>query len=235
MALLLAACGDDEEENTPGTTNPTEATSGDAGIVATSDTQASTSASEEPTTAIENGSDGGEPLQFDAAPEMQLEEGTDYKAVLHTSEGDITIDILEDAAPVAANNFVFLAQEGYYTNVPFHRILEGFMMQGGDPTGTGAGGPGYTIQDEPVVGEYTRGTVAMARTGAPNSAGSQFFIMHADVPIDKVYVIFGQVLEGIEVVDAISTAPVGPNPGNPQEVSSPQEPITLNSVDIITE
>jgi cyclophilin family peptidyl-prolyl cis-trans isomerase len=107
------------------------------------------------------------------------------------------------------------------------------MIQGGDPTGTGTGGPGYTIQDEPVVGEYTRGTMAMARTAAPNSAGSQFFIMHADYPLQPDYVIFGQVTEGIEVVDAIATTPVGPSVTG--EPSSPLEPLVLESVDILTD
>lgn len=230
MTLIVAACGDDQ-----GDVVATAGASNESTAVATQAAGVPTAAGGVATAADESGA-GDTPLQWDTAPEMLLESGKDYRAVLHTSKGDITIDILEGDAPIAANNFVFLAQEGYYTNVPFHRLIEGFMLQGGDPTGTGAGGPGYTIQDEPVVGEYTRGTVAMARTQMPNSAGSQFFIMHQDYPqLPKDYVIFGQVLEGFEVVDAIATSPVVPSPSNPQEVSSPQEPIMLNSLDIVVE
>jgi cyclophilin family peptidyl-prolyl cis-trans isomerase len=228
LILVVAACGDDENDE------PTVATTTSTGseTSATEQTVNPTVATADETPAGDAGT-GGDAKTWDTAPEMQLVEGTDYRAVLHTNKGDITIDILEDEAPIAANNFVFLAQQGYYTDVPFHRVIEGFMIQGGDPEGTGMGGPGYTIQDEPVVGEYTRGAVAMARTALPNSAGSQFFIMHQDYPLDKVYVIFGQVTEGMDVVDAIATVPVGQSASG--EPSVPLEPVTLESVDILTD
>ncbi|HAX25277.1 MAG TPA: peptidylprolyl isomerase [Chloroflexi bacterium] len=162
---------------------------------------------------------------------MQLEEGKDYQAILHTNKGDMTVDLLESDAPKTVNNFVFLAKQGYYTNVPFHRIIKGFMIQTGDPTGTGAGGPGYRFADEPVTRDYVRGTVAMANAG-PNTNGSQFFIMHQDNPLPKNYTIFGELIDGFDTLDAIANAPVGPSRSG--EMSTPKEPLTLESVEIVT-
>jgi cyclophilin family peptidyl-prolyl cis-trans isomerase len=107
------------------------------------------------------------------------------------------------------NNFLFLAAQGFYDGVIFHRVIPGFMVQGGDPTGTGRGGPGYKFRDElDGPGTYTRGTVAMANAG-PNTNGSQFFIMHRDYGLPHNYTIFGKVTSGIEVVDAIAALPTG--------------------------
>ena len=127
---------------------------------------------------------------------------------LSTDMGDIVIGLFDQSAPVAAENFVNLVEAGFYDGVGFHRVVPGFVLQGGDPEGTGAGGPGYTIPDEEVVGRYGRGVVAMARTRAPDSQGSQFFIVlddAAEPQLDaaRTYVIFGRVIEGMEVVDAI--------------------------------
>jgi cyclophilin family peptidyl-prolyl cis-trans isomerase len=170
-------------------------------------------------------------MQWSSAPEMQLEAGKSYSAVLHTNKGDITVDLFEGDAPKTVNNFVFLAQQGYFTNVPFHRVIKGFMIQGGDPTGTGRGGPGYKFADEPVTRDYLRGTLAMANAG-PNTNGSQFFIMHQDYALPKNYTIFGIVTDGIDVVDAIADVPTRMGGGG--ERSTPNEPITLESVDIST-
>ena len=120
--------------------------------------------------------------------------------------------------------------KSFYNNVVFHRVIKGFMIQGGDPTGTGTGGPGYQFADEPFTGEYTRGTVAMANSG-PNTNGSQFFIMHADYPLPKNYVIFGQVAKGLDVVDKIAAAPVEMSSSGEQ--SKPVNPVKVNSVEII--
>src|SRR5689334_18585146 len=109
-------------------------------------------------------------------PSVTIDVAKHYQAVLHTSAGDITID-LNTKTPVTANNFVYLARAHFYDNTIFHRVIDGFMIQGGDPDGTGAGGPGYRFDDEKFEGEYVRGTVAMANAG-PNTNGSQFFIMH---------------------------------------------------------
>lgn len=153
-----------------------------------------------------------------------------YTAVLHTSEGDITIKLNDDQTPKTVENFVTLAKKDFYNGVIFHRVIKGFMIQGGDPTGTGAGGPGYRFDDEPFTGEYDRGTVAMANAG-PNTNGSQFFIMHADVPLPKAYTIFGHVTDGMDTVDKIATAEVLPS----GEGSSPVEPVKIESVDVVEE
>jgi cyclophilin family peptidyl-prolyl cis-trans isomerase len=127
--------------------------------------------------------------------------GDGTTAFIDTKYGRITIELYNQSAPVAAENFINLANAHFYNGVTFHRIVPGFVIQGGDPAGTGAGGPGYTIPDEPVIGNYTRGIVAMARTSAPNSAGSQFFIVLDDsvastLPKSGGYVIFGKVTDG---------------------------------------
>ncbi|MEA2621281.1 MAG: hypothetical protein QOH61_191 [Chloroflexota bacterium] len=134
------------------------------------------------------------------------------KATIETKLGRIVVEVFDQSAPVAATNFLNLASAGYYNGVVFHRLVPGFVIQGGDPTGTGGGGPGYTIQDEPVVGDYARGIVAMARTGQVDSAGSQFFIVLDDaarrsLDAARTYVIFGRVTEGMDVVDAIAAMP----------------------------
>jgi cyclophilin family peptidyl-prolyl cis-trans isomerase len=176
--------------------------------------------------------EGQQPMQWDSAPAMQLEQGKDYKATIRTNKGEIVVDLFEEEVPVTVNNFVFLAEQGFYTNVPFHRVINGFMIQTGDPTGSGAGGPGYRFADEPVTREYERGIVAMANAG-PDTNGSQFFIMHADNPLPKNYTIFGQVVSGLDVVDALATAPVSANARG--ERSVPNEPLTMESVEITTE
>lgn len=151
-------------------------------------------------------------------------------ALLKTTAGDIEIALNDKETPITVNNFVTLAKKNFYDNTIFHRAIKGFMIQGGDPEGTGMGGPGYKFNDEPFSGEYTRGTIAMANAG-PNTNGSQFFIMHNDYPLPKNYVIFGKVVRGIEVVDKIATAPVVANSSG--ELSKPVKPVTINSIEII--
>lgn len=158
-----------------------------------------------------------------AQAEQVIKAGKSYTATLHTSAGDIVVD-LSSATPVTTNNFVFLAQNHFYDGVIFHRVIPGFMIQGGDPTGTGMGGPGYKFADEKFSGEYKRGTIAMANSG-PNTNGSQFFIMHADYALPPNYVIFGTTRSGLEVVDKIATGKTGPN-------DRPVEPVVINTVDI---
>lgn len=155
-----------------------------------------------------------------------------YTAALETTAGTITIELDADKTPKTVANFVKLANDGFYDNTIFHRVMEGFMIQGGDPNGDGTGGPGYTFDDEPFEGEYTRGAVAMANRG-PNTNGSQFFIMHQDYDLPKEYVIFGRVIEGIETVDAIATAPVTASPTG--ENSVPIEPVAITSISILQE
>jgi cyclophilin family peptidyl-prolyl cis-trans isomerase len=145
--------------------------------------------------------------------------GSGLRATIRTSLGDIEIELFDRSAPVATENFVNLARAGFYDGVVFHRLVPGFVIQGGDPEGTGRGGPGYTIRDEPVVGEYARGIVAMARTPQPDSQGSQFFIVlddEARLSLDqaRTYVIFGRVTAGMDVVDRIAAMPNSGEPDN---------------------
>jgi cyclophilin family peptidyl-prolyl cis-trans isomerase len=172
-----------------------------------------------------------QPRQWLSPPAMQLKPGANYQATLHTNKVDVVIDLFETEDPVTVNNFVFLAQQDFYANVPFHRVIKGFMIQSGDPTGTGAGGPGYRFNDEPVSRDYTRGMVAMANAG-PNTNGSQFFIVQADLSgkLPKNYTIFGQVTGGMDVVDAIANVPVTANRFGEQ--SDPTEAVFIESVDI---
>jgi cyclophilin family peptidyl-prolyl cis-trans isomerase len=170
-------------------------------------------------------------MQWNAPANMVIDPTRQYTAVLDTSKGPITIQLLPEAAPATVNNFVCLARAGYYTNVPFHRIIDGFVIQGGDPTGTGTGGPGYQFPDEPVVGDYALGSLAMANAG-PNTNGSQFFIIIGPqgVELPKQYNHFGRVIDGQAAVDAIAAVPTTTTDQGQQNV--PVEPVTLNAVTI---
>ncbi len=164
--------------------------------------------------------------EYNSPPDLTIDLDKEYTATLHTSVGDITFTLHAIDAPQTVNNFVFLARDGFYDGVIFHRTIRGFMIQGGDPTGTGRGGPGYKFRDElgHSKSSYSRGTVAMANSG-PNTNGSQFFIMHADYGLPNQYSIFGQVTKGIEIVDQIATAATGMQ-------DRPVAPVTINSVTI---
>ncbi|HBI25397.1 TPA: peptidylprolyl isomerase [Candidatus Wolfebacteria bacterium] len=154
---------------------------------------------------------------------------TKIEVTLQTTAGAIVIALNTDQTPKTVDNFVTLAKKGYYDNTIFHRAIKGFMIQGGDPRGDGTGGPGYTFADEPFVGEYSRGTVAMANAG-PNTNGSQFFIMHADYALPKNYTIFGKVIQGMDAVDAIANAPVTMSRGG--EPSAPVSPVKILSATV---
>lgn len=171
---------------------------------------------------------------YDRMPEMQLKKDASYSAVLHTSEGDIEIGLLADKSPLTTNNFVALARDGYFDGVIFHRIVRGFVIQGGDPQGTGMGGPGYSFADElPPVLPYAPGVVAMANAG-PNTNGSQFFICtgahSSGLNSHPNYSVFGQVTSGMETVMKIDGAPVAMAPGG--EMSRPKEEIRITSIEI---
>ncbi len=145
--------------------------------------------------------------QYSAPPELTIDPAGSYSATLQTNHGDIEISLFADRAPQAVNNFLFLVGEGFYDGVIFHRVVSGFVIQGGDPTGTGTGGPGYTFGDElDGSGAYRRGTLAMANSG-PNTNGSQFFICLDDVGLPHAYTIFGTVTSGMDAVDSIAAAP----------------------------
>lgn len=143
--------------------------------------------------------------QYNRQPEMTIDAEKEYYATLNTEKGPITIHLFAREAPATVNNFVFLAREGYFDGTTFHRVIPNFMIQGGDPTGTGMGGPGYKIKDEfhPRLRHDRPGILSMANAG-PNTGGSQFFITHTATPhLDNKHAIFGEVVEGIDVVNAI--------------------------------
>ncbi len=166
--------------------------------------------------------------KFSAPPPMSIDTSKHYTATIDTSMGTMTADLFASEAPMTVNNFVFLANQHFYDGVTFHRVINNFMVQTGDPTGTGTGGPGYRFNDEPVKRQYVRGTLAMANAG-PNTNGSQFFIVHKDTPLPPNYTIFGVLTSGLDVLDKIATSPTGPGAGGPD---TPRTPITINSITI---
>ena len=146
-------------------------------------------------------------------PEMNIDVSKKYTALIKTNMGDISVEFFTEDAPLTVNNFINLSRDGYYDNVIFHRVISGFMIQGGDPSGTGHGEmgkyPGYNFEDElNNQRAYEKGTLAMANAG-PNTNGSQFFIMHVDYPLPYQYTIFGSVTDGLEVVDKIASVETG--------------------------
>jgi cyclophilin family peptidyl-prolyl cis-trans isomerase len=164
---------------------------------------------------------------YKSPPEFGIDPKKKYTATIETTAGTMTADLFPDDAPMTVNNFVFLANDGYYNDVIFHRVIPGFMIQGGDPTGTGSGGPGYKFKDETVKRKYNRGILAMANAG-PNTNGSQFFVMHADYGLPPNYTIFGQLTSGEDVLDKIATAETGAQ-------DRPKEPVKMTAVNVTEE
>ncbi len=143
--------------------------------------------------------------QWSTPPEMQIDPKKSYTATIETTQGNIVVKLAPEHAPKTVNNFVFLAKEGYYDGITFHRVINNFMVQGGDPTGSGRGGPGYKFEDETRGNPLKHGSkvLSMANAG-PNTNGSQFFITHSPQPhLDGKHTVFGTVTEGSDVVDAI--------------------------------
>ncbi|PJE57835.1 MAG: peptidylprolyl isomerase [Candidatus Portnoybacteria bacterium CG10_big_fil_rev_8_21_14_0_10_36_7] len=167
--------------------------------------------------------------QYESVPVLTVDKNKKYIATMTTSNGIMTFELNSKETPITTNNFVFLAKDGFYDGVIFHRIIKGSMIQGGDPLGTGMGGPGYKFNDEPITREYTKGTLAMANSG-PNSNGSQFFIMNADYNLPKNYVIFGKLISGEDTLDKISSEPVTSNGSGEQ--SSPINKVVIGSITI---
>ena len=173
--------------------------------------------------------DGSAPVcqQFDAPPEMGIDPSKRYTATMNTSMGEIVIALDAVRAPKTVNNFVFLALHHYYDGILFHRIINGFVCQGGDPTGTGRGNPGYRFEDElPKAGQYQIGSLAMANAG-PNTNGSQFFLISGPqgAALPPAYSLFGQVVKGLDVVDVMQRVPTGPG-------DRPKTDVVINSVTI---
>lgn len=213
LVVILAACGSES------TSTPTKAS-------------ASPAATSTPTQNTSDQVGGGEKVArtYDNPPAMTIDTSKKYVATMVTNKGTIVFELFADEAPKTVNNFVFLVREGYYDGVIFHRIMKNFMLQGGDPTGTGRGGPGYVFQDEPVIRDYVPGTLAMANAG-PNTNGSQFFIVQGrEAPLPKQYNIFGMVSEGLDVVDSIADTPVTQDERG--ESSRPLEEVVIESITI---
>ena len=143
--------------------------------------------------------------QWDNPPAMQIDPQKTYRVTIESNRGDMELELYPEHAPKTVNNFVFLAQEGFYDGIVFHRVISDFMVQGGDPTGTGRGGPGYQFEDEVAENplRHEAKVISMANSG-PNTNGSQFFITHSPQPhLDGMHTVFGKVVEGQDIVDAI--------------------------------
>jgi cyclophilin family peptidyl-prolyl cis-trans isomerase len=173
--------------------------------------------------------DGSAPKRqkFSSPPEMGIDPAKRYTATIDTSMGEMVVSLDPIKAPKTVNNFVFLALNHYYDGVIFHRVIKGFVLQGGDPEGSGRGGPGYRFEDElPKAGQYQIGSLAMANAG-PNTNGSQFFVISGPdgVRLPPAYSLFGQVVKGLEVVEAIQSVPTGGG-------DRPKTDVVINSVTI---
>jgi cyclophilin family peptidyl-prolyl cis-trans isomerase len=176
-------------------------------------------------------SPSGGPKRYNAPPAMQIDPNKEYTATIKTNMGDIKVQLDAKNAPVTVNNFVFLAREGFYNGVIFHRVIKDFMIQGGDPTGTGSGGPGYQFADEPVKGSYDIGSIAMANSGA-NTNGSQFFICQGAQckSLPPKYNLFGKVVEGLDVVNKIADVPK--TVGGDGAQSKPTQEVKITTIEI---
>tara|TARA_B100001250_G_scaffold279065_1_gene241451 strand:+ start:439 stop:1077 length:639 start_codon:yes stop_codon:yes gene_type:complete len=166
---------------------------------------------------------------YESMPKMNIDISKNYTAVIKTSMGDMSVEFFTEDAPMTVNNFINLSRDGYYDDVIFHRVISGFMIQGGDPSGTGHGDmgkyPGYKFEDElNKQRAYEKGILAMANAG-PDTNGSQFFIMHVDYPLPYQYTIFGKVTDGMDVIDKIASVETG-------EGDKPVSDVTIESVEI---
>lgn len=198
-ALLFAACGADDKDETTPPTAQTPAGAASCGGPA----------------------QGGSVGKYSDAPPMTIDQDKKYFATIKMDIGDIKLELFAKDAPCHVNSFVFLSRDGFYDDVTFHRVIPGFVAQAGDPTGTGSGGPGYTIKLEVNSHKHIDGALGMARTNAPDSAGSQWFIDYGPQPaLDAGYTVFGQIVEGRDVLDKIA-------PGEP-----PAAATKINTIEI---
>jgi peptidyl-prolyl cis-trans isomerase B (cyclophilin B) len=167
-----------------------------------------------------------EKKQYEKPGDMKIDPKKTYIVTIDTSEGKMVGELYPKLAPATVNSFVFLAKEKFFDGLNFHRVIKGFMLQGGDPEGTGGGGPGYKLKAEFNETKHEKGILSMARTSDPDSAGSQFFIMHAASPhLDGKYTVFGKITEGLDVIDKIANTPTDGS-------DRPVKPVTINSVTV---
>ena len=216
-----------QDQSTPPAEGSTPASSPTAATATPAGPASSPTAEPPPTPTIVSARQASR-TQYASAPAMTLDAASDYVAEFRTNYGNFRVDLLEAQAPVTVNNFVFLANQGFYDGLIFHRVIENFMIQGGDPTGTGAGGPGYQFRDEIVAGLVfdSPGKLAMANAG-PGTNGSQFFITTVPTPhLNGAHTIFGEVVDGQAVVDAISLVTTGAR-------ARPLQDVVIESIDIL--
>lgn len=214
--IAVAACGGDDDNDETGAFY--DATQQAAGIATGSQ---STPAPGQ--TAAPQPTQGASTTKtYAAEPPMTIDQSKKYFATIKMDIGDIKVELFPQDAPRHVNNFVFLSRDGFYDGVTFHRVIPGFMAQAGDPTGTGRGGPGYNIPDEVNSRKFEDGTLGMAKTQLPNSAGSQWFLDYAPQPsLDGGYTAFGQIVEGRDVLDKIM-------PRDPARATTPGT--TINTI-----
>ena len=240
LALLAAACGGDDNTSSADTSQDTQATT--SSQAATTVTEIPLEVPPQPAVDYAGYRElpvacGAEApperveMQFDAPDDMGIDRGSSPTATISTSCGDIVVLLTPQEAPETVNSFVFLAESGYFDGTVSHRIVPGFVIQAGDPSATGRGGPGYVIPDEfpPAGFLYERGVLAMANAG-PGTTGSQFFLVLDDAPLPPQFSYFGNVIEGDEVVDAIAAIPLGIGPAGEQ--SAPLEALYITSVTV---
>jgi peptidylprolyl isomerase len=219
-SLLFAACGSGSGTKSSSTSAASPAATKPPAAAGTT-TAPATAPAAASTPGTQPAQNGGHKT-YSAAPPMTIDPNKRYFATIKMDIGDIKLELYPKNAPVTVNNFVFLARDHYYDGVTFHRVIPGFVAQAGDPTGTGSGGPGYTIKDEVNSAKFLDGTIGMAKTAAPNSAGSQWFIDYAPQPsLDGGYTTFGQLIEGRDVLDKIA-------PRDPQRATTPGT--TINTI-----
>lgn len=202
--ITAAACGgDDNDSDTPATRTDAFAATQQAGASGSPSSQSTPApgqtAAAQPTQGVST------TKTYAAEPPMTIDQNKKYFATIKMDIGDIKVELFPQDAPRHVNSFVFLARDGFYDGVTFHRVIPGFVAQAGDPTGTGRGGPGYNVPDEVNSRKFEDGTLGMAKTQAPNSAGSQWFLGYAPQPsLDGGYTVFGQIVEGRDVLDKIT-------------------------------
>lgn len=214
LMLLLTACGTDSEPTAEPVSKPSPTVKAEP--------------TPEPTANPVPEPEEPAVKQYSSPPAMTIDPNESYTATLELEKGgEIVLELFAKEAPVTVNNFIFLARDGYYDNVTFHRVIEGFMAQSGDPTGTGSGGPGYTIPDEfsPERRHDGPGVLSMANVGRPNTGGGQWFITFIATPhLDDAHTVFGKVIEGMDVVNGISIR-------NPQTATTPGDVISSITIE----
>jgi peptidyl-prolyl cis-trans isomerase B (cyclophilin B) len=164
--------------------------------------------------------------QYEKPGDMKIDPKKTYVVTIDTSEGKMVGELYPKIAPKTVNSFVFLAKEHFYDGLTFHRVIKGFMLQGGDPSGNGTGGPGYKLKAEFNDTKHEKGILSMARTADPDSAGSQFFVMHGTAPnLDGQYTAFGKITEGLDVIDKIANTPTDAQ-------DHPTTPVIIKSITV---